>query len=82
MTDVQVRGGTFPPGTECEFREDQFHFNEGISASGDAKIYIGDAVEVRVIETRDETTTSPDAGTILCAAGIGAIAGFVSADLD
>jgi hypothetical protein len=68
MIEVQVRGGTFPPGTTCEFRDDQFHFD-------DAKIYLGDAVEARVIDESKETIASADAGIILCAAAAGAFVG-------
>ena len=75
MIDVTVRGGTFPPGTSCEFRNDQFHFDEDVVASGDAKLYIGDAVETRVIEETKATTTSPDAGIIIGAVVIGAFLG-------
>ena len=73
MIDVTVRGGTFPPGTTCEFRNDQFHFDQDVAASGDAKLYIGDALEARVIEETRATTTSPDAGIIMGAAAIGAL---------
>jgi hypothetical protein len=68
MIEVQVRGGTFPPGARCEFRDDQFHLD-------DAKIYLGDAVEANVVDESKETTASADAGIILCAAAAGAFVG-------
>lgn len=75
MTDVQVRGGTFPPGTKCEYRDDQFHFDEDSVPSRDAKLYLGDALEARVVHETKETTTSPGAIIVLGAAAIGAVFG-------
>lgn len=75
MIDVTVRGGTFPPGTDCEFRDDQFHFDEDVAASGEAKLYIGDAIEARVIEETKATKAPPDAGIIVGAIIIGAFLG-------
>ena len=73
MIEVQIRGGTFPPGTRCEFRDDQFHFDEEVVQSRNATIHLGDAVEARVIDESKETTASADAGIIFCAAAAGAL---------
>jgi hypothetical protein len=75
MVHIQIRGGSFPPGAKCVFREDHFRFNEGIFTSGDETIYIGDAIAARVIEQLQEATSEPEGSAVLGGAGVGALAG-------
>jgi hypothetical protein len=75
MGDIQVRGGSFVSGEKCVFREDHFRFNDGIFTSPSATIYIGDAIEARVIEARQKKTSGPESSEVIGGAGVGALAG-------
>jgi hypothetical protein len=50
MVEIQIRGGSFTPGTTCVFREDHFRFNEGIFSTARETIYIENAIKARVID--------------------------------
>jgi hypothetical protein len=75
MVNIQIRGGSFPAGSKCVFRDDHFRFNEGIFTSAHETIYIGDAIEARVIEQLQEATSKPEGSDILGGAAAGALAG-------
>lgn len=76
MVDIQVRGGSFPPGSKCVFREDHFRFNESIFNPADETIYIGDAIAARIIEQSREATSKPEGSAIIGGAGVGALGGL------
>jgi hypothetical protein len=75
MVDIQVRGGSFAPGSKCVFRDDHFRFNEGIFTSADEAIYIGNAIAARVVDQREEVTSKPEGKELLGGAALGAAAG-------
>jgi hypothetical protein len=75
MVDILVRGGSFPPGSKCVFRDDHFRFNEGIFTSADETIYIGNAIAARVVDEREEVTRKPEGSELLGGAAAGALAG-------
>jgi hypothetical protein len=75
MVDIQVRGGSFPLGSKCIFRDDQFWFNEGVFTSAETTIYIGDAIEARIIEKLQEATSKAEGSAVLGGAAAGAAVG-------
>jgi hypothetical protein len=75
MVEIKVRGGDFPPGSSCNFRDDHFRFNEGVITSASETIYVGTAIAARVIERCDESTSKPEGRAIVGGAGAGALAG-------
>ena len=75
MVDVRIRGGSFPPGGACVFRDDHFRFGQKLFSSPTETIYIGAARGARIIDTKDPVRAKNTGAAVLGGAGVGALAG-------